>query len=178
MRGRHEQLAHHNIFFSDDYQREFADIFERRMPCEDPTLYVCITSKMDSVHAPEGCENWFVLVNAPYLSEAWDWQIHAADYAARLRSMLARVAGLDPASVMYEKVLTPADLQQTYGGNRGAIYGYSSNGMAAAFLRPDNRDAEIRGLYYAGGSTHPGGGVPLVTLSGRAAAECVAADRG
>jgi phytoene desaturase len=178
VRGRHEQLAHHNIFFSDDYQREFADIFERRMPCEDPTLYVCITSKMDSVHAPEGCENWFVLVNAPYLSEAWDWQIHAADYAARLRSMLARVAGLDPASVMYEKVLTPADLQQTYGGNRGAIYGYSSNGMAAAFLRPDNRDAEIRGLYYAGGSTHPGGGVPLVTLSGRAAAECVAADRG
>ena len=178
VRGRHEQLAHHNIFFSDDYQREFADIFERRMPCEDPTLYVCITSKTDSVHAPEGCENWFVLVNAPYLSEAWDWQIHAADYAARLRSMLARVAGLDPASVMYEKVLTPADLQQTYGGNRGAIYGYSSNGMAAAFLRPDNRDAEIRGLYYAGGSTHPGGGVPLVTLSGRAAAECVAADRG
>lgn len=176
VRGEHERLAHHNIFFSEDYRREFDDIFERRVPCEDPTLYVCITSRTDPAHAPQGCENWFVLVNAPYLSEAWDWRIHAAGYAARIREMLARCAGLDAADVLYEKILTPADLQQTYGGNRGAIYGFSSNSMAAAFLRPDNRDAEIRGLYYAGGSTHPGGGVPLVTLSGRAAAECVVAD--
>ena len=178
VRGVHEQLAHHNIFFNANYKREFDDIFERRVPCEDPTLYVCITSRSDPSHAPAGCENWFVLVNAPYLSEAWDWQIHAASYAAHIRSLLERHAGLDPAAVMYEKVFTPADLQRTYGGNRGAIYGFSSNGMAAAFLRPDNRDAEIRGLYYAGGSTHPGGGVPLVTLSGRAAAECLLEDRG
>jgi len=177
VRGEHERLAHHNIFFSEDYRREFDDIFERRVPCEDPTLYVCITSRTDPAHAPQGCENWFVLVNAPYLSEAWDWRIHAAGYASRIRAMLARIAGLDAADVLYEKILTPADLQQTYGGNRGAIYGFSSNSMAAAFLRPDNRDAKIRGLYYAGGSTHPGGGVPLVTLSGRAAAECVVADR-
>jgi phytoene desaturase len=177
VRGEYPRLAHHNIFFNDDYRREFDDIFERRVPCDDPTLYVCVTSKTDPQHAPPGCENWFVLVNAPYLSEAWDWQIHAAGYAARIRALLARHAGLAPEHVVYEKILTPADLQQIYGGNRGAIYGYSSNGMAAAFLRPDNRDAEIRGLYYAGGSTHPGGGVPLVTLSGKAAAECLLEDR-
>ena len=63
--GLHPQLAQHNIFFSTDYQREFNDIFTRNIPPDDPTIYVAITSKVDADHAPEGCENWFVLVNVP-----------------------------------------------------------------------------------------------------------------
>lgn len=177
VRGTYPRLAHHNVFFSDDYPREFEDIFTRKVAAEDPTLYVCITSKTDPSHAPSGCENWFVLVNAPYLSAAYDWQVHSAKYAELLKRMLARQAGLDPSRVLAEKIITPSDLQQRYGGNRGAIYGFSSNSMGAAFLRPDNRDAKVRGLYYASGSVHPGGGVPLVTLSGMAAAACVIDDR-
>lgn len=176
VRGTSSRLAHHNIFFCDDYPREFNDIFARKVAAEDPTLYVCITSKTDPAHAPPGCENWFVLVNAPYLSAAYDWQLHAAEYAALIKRMLARQAGLDPRQIVVEKILTPADLQQRYGGNRGAIYGFSSNSMSAAFQRPDNRDRKLRGLYYASGSAHPGGGVPLVTLSGMAAAGCVLDD--
>lgn len=176
VRGQSPRLAHHNIFFCDDYPREFNDIFARKVAAEDPTLYVCITSKTDPAHAPPGCENWFVLVNAPYLSAAYDWQLHAAEYAALIKRMLARQAGLDPRQIVVEKILTPADLQQRYGGNRGAIYGFSSNSMSAAFQRPDNRDRKLRGLYYASGSAHPGGGVPLVTLSGMAAAGCVLDD--
>jgi diapolycopene oxygenase len=176
VRGTSARLAHHNIFFCDDYPREFNDIFTRKVAAEDPTLYACITSKTDPAHAPPGCENWFVLVNAPYLSGAYDWHLHAAGYAAHIKRMLARQAGLDPRQIVVEKIITPADLQQRYGGNRGAIYGFSSNSMSAAFQRPDNRDHKLRGLYYASGSAHPGGGVPLVTLSGMAAAGCVLDD--
>ena len=70
--------------------------------------------------------------------------------------------------------MTPQWLQNTYGGNRGAIYGFSSNSRTAAFMRPSNRIRGLRGVYFAGGSAHPGGGVPLVALSGIAAAECAA----
>ncbi|MCS6847628.1 MAG: phytoene desaturase family protein [Anaerolineae bacterium] len=182
VRGVHDPLAHHNIFFTQDYQREFDDIFVRRIAPRDPTLYVCITSKTDPDHAPPGCENWFVLINAPYLSEAYDWQIEAERYAQHIKGLLVanigRVCPLENATslVQVERRLTPWDLQATYGGHRGAIYGFSSNTRMAAFMRPGNRDGEIGRLYFASGSAHPGGGVPLVTLSGIAAAKCVEED--
>jgi phytoene desaturase len=174
--GRHNALAHHNIFFSDDYAREFDDIFTRRQPPNDPTLYVCITSKTDADHAPQHCENWFVMSNAPYLSEAFDWTNQTHDYACRIKQILAERAGLDESQIVYEKIITPLDLQNMYNGNRGAIYGWSSNSRMSAFMRPNNRDDKIKRLYFAGGSTHPGGGVPLVALSGMAAASCLIED--
>ena len=88
----------------------------------------------------------------------------------------ARVPGAADLAPVFESRLTPVSLDAMYGGNRGAIYGFSSNTRAAAFLRPGNRAPDIRGLYFAGGSAHPGGGVPLVTLSGVAAAACVMED--
>lgn len=182
MRGAYDPLAHHNIFFTQDYRREFDDIFVRRIAPRDPTLYVCITSKTDPDHAPPRCENWFVLINAPYLSEAYDWQTETERYAQHIKGLLVanlgRIVLLDraPELVQVERRLTPLDLQATYGGHRGAIYGFSSNTRTAAFMRPGNRDSEVRGLYFASGSAHPGGGVPLVTLSGMAAAKCIEAD--
>jgi diapolycopene oxygenase len=184
VRGEFPRLAHHNIFFTADYPREFEDIFERRIAPSDPTLYLCITSKTDPDHAPKGCENWFILVNAPALSEAFDWSSQAERYAQHVRTLLAArlaCAGItfSPSeAVLLEHRLTPMDLQATYGGHRGAIYGFSSNTRATAFMRPGNRDGRIRRLYYASGSVHPGGGVPLVTLSGMAAAAQAARDLG
>ncbi len=179
-RGERARLAHHNIFFTDDYPREFADIFERRVAPVDPTLYVCITSKTDPNHAPPSHENWFVLVNAPYLSDAFDWSREADRYMAqvldRLQAWARQIAPESPLEVVHLDRWTPADLQARYGGYRGAIYGFSSNTRLAAFSRPNNRHPRIRRLYFAGGSVHPGGGVPLVTLSGMAAAQCVAED--
>ncbi|MBZ0308330.1 MAG: phytoene desaturase, partial [Anaerolineae bacterium] len=78
--------------------------------------------------------------------------------------------GIQPTSIA-EKILTPADLEQMTGARYGALYGTSSNNRWAAFLRPHNRESEIQGLYFAGGTTHPGGGVPMVTLSGKVAAK-------
>ncbi len=174
--GQHPHLAHHNIFFNRDYRREFDDIFRRGAPPADPTVYVAITSKRDPEHAPPGCENWFVLVNAPPLGAAFDWEQHSAAYRTVVLETLARY-GLDiRPRIRSEVVLTPADLQRLTGAWRGALYGISSNQALNAFRRPHNRCPDVAGLYFAGGATHPGGGVPMVTLSGKVAAELLLSD--
>lgn len=170
VQGQTPALAHHNIFFPADYAREFTDLFERGVPPEDPTVYVSITSKRDAAHAPPDCENWFVLVNAPPLGPRFDWATQAAAYRDRVLAVLAR-RGLDVRGrILTEHMLTPLDLARQTGARRGALYGAASNGMWAAFRRPANRAPEVDGLYFAGGTAHPGGGVPMVMLSGAAAA--------
>ncbi len=174
--GEHPQLAHHNILFSDDYRREFDDIFRRGVPPDDPTIYVAITSKTDADHAPDGCENWFVLVNAPPLGEGFDWSTDADTYRDLVLAKLESF-GLDVRNrTRVEHRLTPVDLERLTGARRGALYGASSNDRWSAFRRPHNRAPDVRGLYFCGGTTHPGGGVPMVTLSGRATARMVMAD--
>lgn len=176
--GEHPQLAHHNIFFSADYPREFEQIFRQGQPPDDPTVYVAITSKSDPSHAPPGCENWFVLVNAPAVDDRFDWSVHKEAYARRVLGVL-RGFGLDvDAAIRTRQILTPLDLARLTGAHRGALYGASPNSRWTAFRRPHNRCREIPGLYFAGGTTHPGGGVPMVTLSGKVAAELVLADMG
>ncbi len=174
--GEHPQLAHHNLFFSDDYRREFEAIFRRGVPPDDPTIYLAITSKTDADHAPPGCENWFVLVNAPPLGARFDWSSGADAYRDRVLATLAAF-GLDVRDcIRVEHRLTPLDLERRTGARRGALYGASSNDRWSAFRRPHNRAPDVRGLYFCGGTAHPGGGVPMVTLSGRAAARMVLAD--
>lgn len=161
------QLAHHNIFFSDDYKKEFQHIFEERRAPDDPTVYVAITARTDATHAPAGCENWFVLLNMPYLQPGQDWPAMVEKMREAVISKLLK-SGIDlRGKISREKILTPEDFYQLYGSNRGSIYGISSNGKSNAFLRPANRSRDIEGMYFAGGSTHPGGGIPLVLLSGK-----------
>ncbi|MBE0689690.1 MAG: phytoene desaturase [Anaerolineae bacterium] len=176
--GGHPQLAHHNIFFSSDYKREFDDIFRRGMPPDEPTIYVSITSKGDPGHAPAGHENWFVMVNAPAYDARYDWREGAATYRERVLARLATF-GLDVhGKIRAEHMLTPLDLERMSGARRGALYGQSSNGRLSALRRPHNRASDVRGLYFTGGTTHPGGGVPKVTLSGKVAAAMVLEDLG
>ena len=176
VKGQDERLAHHNIFFSPDYESEFEAIFQTMLPSQDPTIYLAITSKTDAGHAPEGHENWFILVNAPALSDKFDWQEEAPAYRERVLRKLAE-RGYDVRDrIVSETMLTPLDLESMTGAWRGALYGPSANKKFTAFLRPHNRNADIRGLYFAGGTTHPGGGVPMVVLSGRVAASMVLED--
>lgn len=178
--GEHPALAHHNIFFSapEDYRREFDDNFRRGVPPDDPTVYVAITSKTDPDHAPPGHENWFVLVNAPPLGPAFDWATQAAAYRERVLATLKRF-GIDlTGKIRVERMITPVDLERLTGARRGALYGTSSNDRFNALRRPHNRCPDVPGLYFAGGTTHPGGGVPMVTLSGKVAAALALRDLG
>lgn len=172
--GTYPDLAHHNIFFSSDYRREFEQIFSERILPDDPTLYLCITSKTDPDHAPEGCENWFVMANSPPLPPGEGLGVR--DKAAVTEKLLNRLAsvGLDVRNkILYQQLLTPLDIQQKTGAHRGALYGVSFNDRFAPFKRPHNR-SEFDGLYFVGGTTHPGGGVPMVTLSGKLVAQMAA----
>ncbi|MGC9522744.1 MAG: phytoene desaturase family protein, partial [Anaerolineae bacterium] len=171
--GHTEELIQHNVLFPHDYRRVFVDIFRRGVPPAAPTIYATITSKQDPEHAPTGCENWFVLVNVPPLTPGVDW----ADAEGPLReSILERLAetGFDVRDRIVEAhTITPQDLAQRTGAWRGSLYGISSNQALNALRRPHPRSRVIDGLYFVGGTTHPGGGVPMVTLSGAVVAEMV-----
>lgn len=176
--GSTAALAHHNIFFSSDYPREFREIFREGRPPSEPTVYVAITSRTDPDHAPAGHENWFVLVNAPALGQDYDWEQEGQRYRRVVLNTLARFGHDLEGRIVYEQIITPAELARQTGSWRGALYGASANNRWAAFRRPHNRSADIGGLYFCGGTTHPGGGVPMVTLSGKVAAGLVLDDLG
>jgi phytoene desaturase len=167
-------LAHHNIFFSDDYRAEFDSLFRDLRPAENPTVYVCASSRTDATQAPPAHENLFVLVNAPYTSERTDWAKESKNYRDLIVKKLesSGLEGLEN-SIDFEQIITPEDFEKKYRANRGSIYGVSSNGMFSAFLRPPNQSKDVKNLFFAGGATHPGGGIPLVLLSGKMAADLI-----
>ncbi len=175
---QHDELAHHNILFSDDYRLEFRQIFEEKRPAEDPTVYVAITSKSDPAHAPAASENWFVLVNMPYLSPGQDWEAFTNQTRNAVFKRLQQ-KGIDiKDKIRFEHVWTPETFEQSYNAYKGSIYGIASNNRFSAFKRPANRSRDIRGLYFAGGSAHPGGGIPLVLLSAKFVADLIGEKEG
>jgi phytoene desaturase len=174
LRGRTTGLAHHNVIFSADYRAEFADIFGRRRPPADPTIYVGCPATQDPASAPPGQESLTLLANVPAGSPGnWDWS--AAGYGELLLGKLD-AAGLGVRDrVLFTETLTPADFERRYDGWLGSIYGTSHNGRLAPFRRPGNR-GPLAGLYLVGGSVHPGGGLPLVVVGSRIVADLVTED--
>lgn len=171
---KYENLHHHNIFFSNNYQREFHQIFEEKVMPEDPTVYIANTSHTNPAHAPEGGSNLFILVNAPYLSDQYDWEQQETPYRNKIiRKLQERGLTELEDHIVFSKSITPRDFYHKYRSNRGSIYGTSSNNKLAAFMRPRNKCRSIKGLYLVGGSTHPGGGIPMVTLSAFHACELI-----
>ena len=177
-RSSYPEFGVHNILFSNDYPGEFADLFEHgRMPT-DPTVYINITSKVDPGDAPAGGENWFILVNAP-ADSGQDWEAERLRTRERVLARLRSVLGRDVESdIAVESHMLPPDIQRKTDSHRGSLYGISSNARLSAFLRHPNRSRRYRGLYFAGGSAHPGGGMPLATLSGKICADLIRRDAG
>jgi phytoene desaturase len=169
-----DQLTHHNIFFSEDYEHEFHQLFKEKVMPDDPTIYVANTSYSDPDHAPKGASNLFLLINAPYLSNAYSWKEHAKKYGDKVIEILEQkgLRGLSEA-LIFRRSITPVDFYKKYLSNKGSIYGTSSNSKLSAFMRPRNKSKEVEGLYYVGGSTHPGGGIPLVVQSAFNAIELI-----
>jgi phytoene desaturase len=174
VRGQTPGLAHHNVLFSADYRAEFADIFDRRRPPADPTIYVGSPAAQDPAAAPAGHESLSLLVNVP-AGNPRNWGRSAADYRELLLDRLAAAGVGVRGRIVFTETLTPADFERRYDGWLGSIYGTSHNGRLAPFRRPGNR-GPLAGLYLVGGSVHPGGGLPLVVIGSRIVADLVTED--
>jgi len=175
IKGRTPDISHHNVWFPADYNAEFDAVFKGR-PATDPTIYACVPD--DPLMRPDADhESWFVLINAPrhgHGKNEFDWSQtdFANNYADRMVELLAE-RGTDLRNrILWRELITPADLEARTRAPGGSIYGTSSNGMRAAFLRPANT-SPIEGLYLVGGSSHPGGGLPLVGMSAEIVAETI-----
>ena len=172
VRGETPSLAHHTVFFPSHYDAEFDAIFgsasRRARPASDPTVFV--TRAADPGVRPAGGEAWFVLINAPRHGTGWsatDWRRPglADAYGRHVLDVLAR-RGLDVRDrLLFTETRTPADLADATGAPGGAIYG-----TAGGLMRPVNH-GPVPGLYLVGGSVHPGGGLPMVTLSAQMVAD-------
>jgi phytoene desaturase len=159
------QLAQHNIFFSADYRREFAQICAEQRFADDPTVYVNAPSRADRSLVPGRGETLFIMANAPARSNQWS----DAEVAVARERVFARLrqSGFPEIQrhIVVEDTWTPRRIEERYLMPGGAIYGSDSHGWRNAFLRPRNQSRDCAGLYHVGGSTHPGGGTPTVLLS-------------
>jgi phytoene dehydrogenase-like protein len=157
----------HNIFFARDYRLEFKCLFEDKTLHEDLTVYIHITSKHIAADAPQGGENWFVMVNAPCVSEQ-NWESLEQLARRRIVSKLERMLCTSiEEHIVCERIWNPEGIQQDTSSHLGALYGNASNSAYSAFQRHANVSQEIKNLYFVGGSVHPGGGVPLAMLSAK-----------
>jgi phytoene desaturase len=172
------QLSLHNIFFTENYEAEFAHLFDVKIPFTDPTVYVNITSVCEpGIQAPAGKQNWFVMVNVP-ANTGQDWVSITAAVKKEVLAKLERMLGepIEPL-IETEKILDPLLIEANTASYQGSLYGTSSNAPMAAFLRHPNFSKQYNGLYFVGGSVHPGGGIPLCLKSAEIMSNLVAKDR-
>ena len=168
-----KNLDLHNIFFSNDYKKEFQSIFEKKSIFSDPTVYINITSKDVKGDAPDNCENWFVMINSPNDS-GQDWDNMIEEVKSNILKKINRLLNIELEDyIEYEKVYTPKTIESNTQSYMGSLYGSSSNNLMSAFLRHPNFSNKILNLYFCGGSVHPGGGIPLCLLSAKIVSQLI-----
>ncbi len=169
------ELDLHNIFFSNNYWQEFDHIFNKLNLFRDPTIYINITSKDKPDDAPPGCENWFVMINAPG-NVGQDWDQLVGETRKNIIQKLNRILKVRIEDhIETEDVIDPRQIESMTRSHQGSLYGTSSNSRFAAFLRHPNFSSQYKNLYFCGGSVHPGGGIPLCLLSAKIALDQIPA---
>ena len=164
------------MFFSDNDKEEFDAVFLDKDIHNSPSFYLYISSKVVKGDAPEGKENWFVLINAP-VNKDQNWEQKVNDMREYvIRRMNAELNTDITQLIEVEEVLTPLVIEAKYHGKDGSIYGNASNNRFSAFYRHANYSKQLKGLYFAGVSVHPGGGIPLALNSAKIACECLFKD--
>jgi 1-hydroxycarotenoid 3,4-desaturase len=171
------ELARHSVFFGDAYASEFEDIFRHGRLPSNPTVYVCAQDRYDGAAlAPQDGERLLCLVNAPPIGDTHEFLPAEIEQCETRTFQRLETCGLsvrrEPAATL---VTTPTDFNRLFPGTGGALYGPASHGWLSSFTRPGSR-SKLPGLYLAGGSTHPGAGVPMAATSGRLAAASIIAD--
>ena len=166
-------VDHHNVYFPENYDLEFDQIFTQKVPVTDPTIYLCAPKDSSMVKGADK-DAWFVLVNAPRHEpeSGWNWKDGGQEYAQKIISKMDDL-GLNVTNRLdFMEYRTPADLENYAMAPGGSIYGTSSNSPVSAFLRARNR-SKVKGLFCVGGSAHPGGGLPLVGISAEIVAKAI-----
>jgi len=169
-------LAHHTVLFSDDYQAEFQDVFARQRPPQTPTIYICAQDRDDGCTPPDRAERLLILMNAPANGDSETYGPEAEAQAKQSAWDMMASCGLN-LSVEHNQITTPQGFNALFPASGGALYGRANHGPMASFQRPGARSG-VKGLYLAGGSAHPGPGIPMAALSGRLAAARLQADLG
>ncbi|WP_025145557.1 1-hydroxycarotenoid 3,4-desaturase CrtD [Pedobacter jeongneungensis] len=167
MDGNYSDLGLHNIFFTEDYQKEFNAIWKDKTIYDDPTVYINISAKHIRGDAPPDGENWFVMINVPSNNgQNWDQLIKEAK--ANIIKKVSRILNRNiEKDIICEQILDPRTIESKTGSYQGSLYGNSSNNQFSAFLRHSNFSSKVKNLYFCGGSVHPGGGIPLALLSAK-----------
>jgi phytoene desaturase len=159
------KLNKHTIYFPSNYQQEFVELFDLKTPLTDPTIYIF------TANSGSDKESWSVLINAP-LSNFVKWDEIGEEYAQRILDLLESKGLRVKERLVHFSYRTPADLEREFNTPGGSIYGASLNDKLATFKRPRNT-SKIKNLFLVGGSVHPGGGLPLVALSGEMVANAI-----
>lgn len=172
-------LKRHNVFFSEDYQAEFSQIEKDKVP-DNPTIYVCAqdqnaSDRLGKTKTGNGRERLQVIVNAPANGDRYNYSAKEKERCTRVMIKSLARCGLELEDPLPHRLATPNEFEKLWPSTGGALYGRATHGWAASFLRPGAR-TKIPGLYCAGGSTHPGAGVPMAALSGQIAANTVTRD--
>ncbi len=168
-------LAHHNFFYSANQTRHFDTVFRRHQLPDDPTLYVVAPSRTDPAVAPTGCDNIKILPHIPWIDD--DHPLDHEDYVAlktRVLDKLERMGLTDlRRHVVVEDFWTPFDIRDRYYSNGGSIYGVVSDRWKNLAFKAPKRSPDFDNLLFVGGSVNPGGGMPMVVLSGQKACDII-----
>jgi len=172
------QLAHHNFFYSDQPRAHFEAIFKSGRLSDDPTIYLVAPCKTDSAQAPAGCEIIKILPHIPHLNP--DKPLSPDDYwvfRERVLIKLERMGLTDLRQhIVCEEYWTPHDIEARYYSNQGSIYGVVADRFKNLGFKAPQRSGQLENLYFVGGSVNPGGGMPMVTLSGQLVRDKILAD--
>lgn len=176
------EIGHHNVFLSGDYKLSFDRIFDHHTLPEEPSFYVHAPARTDPAAAPAGQDTLFVLVPVGHLDQSnqEDWDALVDRARATVLAQLDCQLGVSDLSqhIKFEMVYTPLDWKEQFNLVKGAAFGLSHNFMQVGYLRPQNRHSQYHNLYFAGASTHPGTGLPIVLLSAKLATERIIKELG
>jgi phytoene desaturase len=175
------QLEHHNVFLSGDYRASFDRIFEDKTLPDEPSFYIHAPARTDPAAAPGGQDTLLVLVPVGHLDKGveQDWGALKARARSAVLSRLSRIGVTDVEQhLKFEICYTPHHWARLYNLTKGAAFGLSHNFLQVGYLRPQNRHRRYHNLYFAGGSTHPGAGLPMVLLSARLTTERILKEMG
>lgn len=176
IRGSLPELEHHNLYFSDDWHANFKSIFDDKTWPEQASIYICKPSATDPSVAPKGHENVFILVPLPAREIHADEQAVLVDrYFAQFKKIL-KMPDLDK-RIVYRSVYGPADFAKDYNAWQGSALGLSHTLRQSAFFRPTNKSKKVEGLYYVGGNTIPGIGLPMCLIGAELIVKHMSNDR-